>query len=319
MNDIWSIEDFLSQYSSTNTTNMYHSIFRQYFKLLNPELRGLKTKELNKKLPEISLEYVKEDKDFRKDLIKFKQSISHQAPKTITTKIACMIRYFESNQIDFNDNFTSNSYGTGSGEAISKEKVPNNEELARIIESLPIQAKTLTMFMASSGTRIGEALQIQLTDLDLHSTPPKIYLRASYTKTKKKRITFITTETKNQLEEWLQYRPKYIEKNLFYLEDSVIEDYQGLVFPFTDINFRDIWRKALKKADLFEKDPRTGRVSLRPHNLRKFFRTYGKWSNPDVAEALMGHTSGLKAIYARLDQAKDILREGYLEAEPNLS
>ena len=33
----------------------------------------------------------------------------------------------------------------------------------------------------------------------------------------------------------------------------------------------------------------------------------------------MGHTSGLKAIYARLDQAEDILREGYLEAEPNLS
>jgi predicted nuclease with TOPRIM domain len=33
----------------------------------------------------------------------------------------------------------------------------------------------------------------------------------------------------------------------------------------------------------------------------------------------MGHTSGLKAIYARFDQAVDILREGYLKAETNLS
>ena len=33
----------------------------------------------------------------------------------------------------------------------------------------------------------------------------------------------------------------------------------------------------------------------------------------------MGHTSGLKAVYARFDQAEKILREGYLEAEPNLS
>jgi predicted nucleic acid-binding Zn-ribbon protein len=60
-------------------------------------------------------------------------------------------------------------------------------------------------------------------------------------------------------------------------------------------------------------------MTIRPHNLRKFFRTHGNWRNPDVAEALMGHTSGLTAIYARFDQAEEILREGYLEAEPNLS
>jgi hypothetical protein len=55
-----------------------------------PELQKLKNKQLEKELPEISLEYVRQDKDFRKDLMKYKQHISHQAPKTITTKIARM-------------------------------------------------------------------------------------------------------------------------------------------------------------------------------------------------------------------------------------
>jgi integrase len=90
--------------------------------------------------------------------MKFKKRINHQAQKTITTKIACMLRFFESNQIDFNDNFTRNLYGTGSGEAISTEKIPNNREIARIIEYLPIHAKTLTMVLALSGMRISEAI-----------------------------------------------------------------------------------------------------------------------------------------------------------------
>ena len=182
MNDKWSIEDFLSQYSRTNTIRVYRSIFRDYFKLFYPKLQKLKNKQLDKELPEISLEYVCQDKDFRKDLLKYKEHISHQAPKTITTKIACMLRFFESNQINFNSNFTRNPYGKGSGEAISKEKVPTNEEIAKIVEYMPFQAKALIMVLASSGMRIGEALQLKLNDLEMDTTPAKINIRAEYTK-----------------------------------------------------------------------------------------------------------------------------------------
>jgi hypothetical protein len=229
-----------------------------------------------------------------------------------------MLRYFESNQHSFNDNFTRNLYGTGSGEAISEEKVPTNEEIARILEYLPIHAKALTLLLASSGIRIGEAMKLTWNDIDLESQPVKINLRAEYTKTKKKRITFISKEAENILREFIDYIPKYIDKNEGY-KTRIDKDFKGKVFPFSATTFRKLWNGALKDAGLYEQDPKTNRVSLRPHNLRKFFRTYGKWRNPDIAEALMGHISGLKAIYARLDQAEEILLEGYLEAEPNLS
>lgn len=59
-------------------------------------------------------------------------------------------------------------------------------------------------------------------------------------------------------------------------------------------------------------------MQLRVHNLRKYFRTRGGWTNPDVPECLMGHQAGL-AVYARFDQAEQILVGGYLQAEANLS
>jgi hypothetical protein len=80
-----------------------------------------------------------------------------------------------------------------------------------------------------------------------------------------------------------------------------------------------MWEVALRKAGLLERDPRTKRITLRIHNVRKFFRTWGGWSNPDVAEALMGHQKGLNAIYARPDQALRLLVESYKEAEANLT
>ena len=184
---------------------------------------------------------------------------------------------------------------------------------------MPIQAKTLTLVLASSGMRIGEAVKLRLDDLDLSHEPARINLRSEYTKTKRSRHVFISTEAKEVLAEWLEYRPRYIEKINNFIDEAKAKDHSQRVFPYTASSFRILWRSAVEKAGLYETDPVTNRITIRPHNLRKFFRTYGKWKNPDVAEALMGHTSGLKAVYARFDQAEDILREGYLEAEQNLS
>ena len=319
MTDKWSVEDFLSQYSSENTQRLYRSTLRGYFKLFYPELQKHSRKTIDKELVDISLQYINQDKDFRKDLMRFRKHIGDLAPKTIATKLAVLIRYFESNQITFNKNFIRNLKGRGATEAISKEHVPDKTEIARILEYMPIQAKVLTLVLVSSGMRIGEAMKLRLEDLDLDQEPARINLRAEYTKTRKSRLVFISTEAKEVLSEWLEYRPHFIEKNTVFLNKRLTKTYSNMVFPYTQTSFRTLWRSAVEKAGLYETDPVTNRMTIRPHNLRKFFRTYGKWKNPDVAEALMGHTSGLTAIYARFDQAEDILREGYLEAEPNLS
>jgi len=58
--------------------------------------------------------------------------------------------------------------------------------------------------LASSGMRIGEALQLELDDLNLNSYPAKIYIRGEYTKSGNPRIAFIFSEAKEAVEEWLK-------------------------------------------------------------------------------------------------------------------
>jgi len=82
MENIWSVHDSLSQYSSHSTHIIYYSASKDYFKLLYPELKRLDKKELHKQIDIKSIEYVQQDRDYLKDLIQYKQHISSQAPKT---------------------------------------------------------------------------------------------------------------------------------------------------------------------------------------------------------------------------------------------
>lgn len=60
---------------------------------------------------------------------------------------------------------------------------------------------------------------------------------------------------------------------------------------------------------------------MRPHNLRKFFRLIVGRHGVDEAEALMGHQTGLNAIYARFvgESGNQRLEEIYKKAIPDLS
>jgi hypothetical protein len=97
--------------------------------------------------------------------------------------------------------------------------------------------------------------------------------------------------------------------------------YEGIVFPFTSGNFNNIWNNGLQRAGLYEKDGRTNRVTMRPHNLRKFFRLRVGRFGRDEAEALMGHQTGLNRVYADFGgvEGKARLASAYTKAIPELS
>lgn len=53
-------------------------------------------------------------------------------------------------------------------------------------------------------------MSVKLDDIDLDHEPARMNLRFDYTKTKKSRLAFISTEAKEVLAEWLEYRPRFI-------------------------------------------------------------------------------------------------------------
>jgi hypothetical protein len=90
------------------------------------------------------------------------------------------------------------------------------------------------------------------------------------------------------------------------------------VFPFGMKTAQDIWRTAIKNADLKERDPSTGRFTLHIHQLRKFFRSQLALAVPvDIVEMLMGHSGYLTDAYRRFTRKQ--MAEYYQKGEYLLS
>lgn len=201
----------------------------------------------------------------------------------------------------------------------------DHETLRIILNHADTKARALILTLASSGMRIGEALQLQTDDVFLNQNPVEIRLRGEYTKTGEQRITFITTEAAMALREWLKVRDSYL--------DAACNRNKGLVkkgignkkerddtrlFPFSDRVVNQLWENILDKAQLHTVDRGTGRKQLHIHMLRKFFRSQLALLCPvDVVEILMGHSGYLTDAYRRY--TKKQLAELYLKGESQLT
>ena len=304
------VSQFLRQYDSESTKKSYKTGLKFFFREIYPELKG-------EDLDVLSERYLAEDRNHREDVMDFKDSLKDKAPKTISNRLNSIRVFLDENGVSFPKRFFKNLNGKVN-EAISVEKVPSNEELRRIIEYLPVHGKALALCLSSSGMRIGEAVQIGISDIELNRDPVRIKIRAEFTKTGKRRITFISPEAKQAVEEWLNYRDQYVK-----IADRRSWKHKRLkfnnVFPFSANNFNYVWNSALTKAKLSSIDSRTKRVSIRPHNLRKFFRLRVGRYGRDEAEALMGHQAGLNRIYANFDGAEERLAEVYKKSLSDLS
>jgi integrase len=166
---------------------------------------------------------------------------------------------------------------------------------------MPKWGKAYFLLLATSGMRPSEALQLKINDIELDKNPPKVLLRAGYTKTGNSRFTFMSSEAKEALVEYLKGRNPQDDR----------------IFPYDYIDIYRLWRSATKGNGLRQSDPQSGHQLLHPYTLRKFFRTnLGAVSNiipVDVIEALMGHELYLRDVYKKYsdDQIADL----YLRSE----
>ena len=201
--------------------------------------------------------------------------------------------------------------------ARTQDSVPSTEELGKILMQMPLHGNALFLTLASSGMRIGECLQLTLYDIKLDEDPVRIEIPGGITKNGNRRTTFISSEAKQYIIEWLKNRKLYVNystKRSRFAKDMSTEK----LFPFGHTNALTIWHNALKKARLDERDSSTNNYKLHPHVLRKYFRTRLGESIPvDVTEALMGHEGYLTGVYRKYTIA-DLARI-YLKGEGALA
>ena len=100
-------------------------------------------------------------------------------------------------------------------------------------------------------------MALTLNMIDLEHDPPKITLPAKITKTKRKRITFISNEAKDLVLEWLTYRIEYSKRASKRCNHYRFDPNDKRLFPFTYSNFSKIWTNAVTKAGLGDRDSQT--------------------------------------------------------------
>jgi integrase len=304
------IEQFLSLYVSKSNKRTYLHGLKLYFRT---------TYGTSEKVEDLAERYLSEQRDYEGDIQNFQRSLGHRPPKSVRLLIAVVRSFLVENKIELSQRFWRRVIRRIKGnKARTRDRPPSIRELREILMHLPLAAKTLYLLLVSSGMRIGEAIQLQPSDVNLDLTPIRINIRGSTTKSGDGRVVFASREAKEALLEWSKIRDEYLRKAVTRnsMHPKSLDDTRW--FPFTTANARFYWNRALEKSQHSDRDSSTKRRILHPHVLRKYFRSRLSEVIPvDVVQTLLGHKSYLSTEYRRYSPEK--LAEYYLQGEHVLS
>lgn len=293
------LEKWLQEFKSNNTRRVYSAGIKKF-----KEAIGIKN--LSK--------YVKEPHDVASDFRKYLVSLEGKPSKTIATYSASVKVFLQDNGKKIEDNswkkIRRRGYMPKRIKPQTQDKRPTKLQLKRILNYVDIKGKALILFLASSGTRIGETLKLLEEDFNLQGEPPSVHIRAEYTKGGVgERTVYFSYEARDAIIDWLR-----IKDTMGKRDGTTYKDEK--VFPFSHKTAVVLWDRACDKAGLGIKDKRTKRRIYHLHSLRKFFRTK-IGLDQDTTHSLLGHVAYLDESYLRQEQTE--IAKAYLEAMPNVS
>jgi len=210
-----------------------------------------------------------------------------------------------------------------------REEPLTKEILVRLLRNIPLRFQAAVLVLVASGMRVGELVQLKISDIDFESKPTRIKIRAETTKTREGRETYLTEEATKALKDYLSryFSWKQGETNQPVLDKIIFgpttakrkKDGEKTHSPaqIAESVLRCTLRYHLKKIPDLTKLNENGTHVIHFHAFRKYFyTTVSNVVGSDFAHALMGHHGYLDTYY-NLPQEKR--REMYLKAEPYLT
>ncbi len=272
---------------------------------------------------DLAAQYLASGDDVPGDLRKYAASMQEIPPKTAAIRLTGIKEYLLVNGIELSERETRlirSRMPRGGTQTTERDLTP--QVLQTILTHADVKGRALILTLMSSGIRIGEAVQLKVSDIDLERDPAVVHIRAEITKTRRARTTFISHEAVAAVREWLKVREAYLESASARNKGLVAQGIGSVktvkdprLFPFATHVAQSMWRTILRNADLAYLDEATGRHQHHIHQLRKYFRTQMAIACPvDVVEAMLGHEGYLTSAYRRY--TVDQLAEAYKKAEP---
>jgi len=234
-------------------------------------------------------------------------------PKTINTYVAAVLSYYRDHGIELDEKVwrAIRKRLLPPSKASTFDKAGTHEDWKKILTHMSLAGRSLFLFLLSTGCRIGEALQLKVSDLDLDADPPRAHIRPEYTKGGfGGRVVFFTYEARDTIEEYLKSKfllnkrmPKKLYNPKLHMYIRPRKSYDERVWDFNQSTAQEMLWEALRRAGLDQRDERTKRRLIHVHSTRKFFRS--NCGLPDaLVHALMGHEGYLDNSYLRMNPDK---------------
>jgi integrase len=204
------------------------------------------------------------------------------------------------------------------------DRAPTPKELERIIDLGDVREKTIITILALSGMRIGTLVRLEYRhvkkDLEAGVVPVHMHVEADITKGKYHDYdTFIGAEAVAYLKAYLEAR----RNGTWHMPPEEIRDGSPLVRDQHSTNVRPVSpacihrliHKLYAKAGLIDLRKGDRRYTLRPHSIRKYFRTQlGSLGTipTDYIEYMMGHS--ISTYNDIRMKGVDFLRDRYASA-----
>lgn len=254
------LQDFLSLFSSESTKNVYKWAMKKFLRFV-ADKHGIDS--LDEYLA-LSLPI----KECQGDVRRFFASIAEMPPKSQETIEGVLRSFFN----EYNINIPNKWWRTERRRSkrkrarpLTQDRIPNTEELRKILSHMPIQGKALYLVLSSGGMRIGDAINIDLEDLNLNQSlddgTPYHEILIFDQKSGNRRKVWITEEAVEAINEWLKVRqgfliqacekcaPRRTARGMIMFPHGKNPDDTRL-FPFSTTNARAIWNTAIKAAEM---------------------------------------------------------------------
>ena len=208
------------------------------------------------------------------------------APKSIRLYLSGLRSWLEYNEVKVN--WMKVKPFIPKKQAVRNQRALTKSELKMILPYLRPAKKLCVWFMAVTGTRLSEALNLKVKDLDLNSDPPRAKVKNA--KTSGSRIVFIPRDLAQELREWVKDKPP---------EAAVFPSEWDPMKPPDKKHIQDAFLNACKKAGIAKRDSSGKGWELSTHSCRRAFKTWltNVGMNGLVIEILMGHDVGIDRSY----------------------
>ncbi|HVP23114.1 MAG TPA: site-specific integrase [Conexivisphaerales archaeon] len=325
----YSYTEWIASYPNMRTQNAYVTGVKAYLRHLYGDSTAPVKEQADRYLREITAG----GRDHYKDLISFLGAFHDKPPKSVATYMAAVKNFLllcadiELGRKELR--MLKDRLPRGSM-ARTVEKEMGKEELRKILLHCDVRGRALFTLLLSSGIRVSEALQLTMEDVDLQHDPPMVTVRGEYTKEGDRYVSFISSEAKEALLQYLGVRETYLASTIKRTANIRKRKWRpwskkaisraeraNRIFPFSTSVAGYKFTLAVHKAGLLSLDSSTGRKQIHIHMLRKFFMSQMKLSVPDnVVEALTGHSAYLSDAYRRYTTQQ--LGKLYLKGEPDV-